>query len=59
MCRWAACPAAYAPLLPSRLIDIPLSNLLNSGINKVYIITQYNSQSLHKHLVTTYNMGGQ
>lgn len=37
-----------------RLIDIPISNLLNSGINKMYIITQFQSQSLNRHLTRTY-----
>lgn len=33
-----------------RAIDFPLSNMSNSGINKVAVITQYNSRSLHDHL---------
>ncbi len=33
-----------------RLIDIPLSNCINSGVNKIYVITQFNSVSLHQHL---------
>ena len=33
-----------------RLIDIPLSNCINSGHNKIYVITQFNSDSLHRHL---------
>jgi glucose-1-phosphate adenylyltransferase len=33
-----------------RLIDIPLSNCINSGIDQVYILTQFNSASLHHHL---------
>lgn len=33
-----------------RTIDFPLSNMANSGINKVAVITQYNSRSLHDHL---------
>lgn len=37
-----------------RLIDIPLSNCINSGINKVYVITQFLSHSLHKHVHTSY-----
>ncbi|KAK4283685.1 hypothetical protein QN277_000610 [Acacia crassicarpa] len=31
-----------------RLIDVPMSNCINSGINKVYILTQFNSQSLNR-----------
>jgi glucose-1-phosphate adenylyltransferase len=37
-----------------RLIDIPMSNCINSGINRVYVLTQYNSVSLHRHVVRTY-----
>ena len=33
-----------------RLIDIPLSNCINSGLNKIYVLTQFNSASLHHHL---------
>ncbi len=33
-----------------RLIDIPISNCINSGLNKIYVITQFNSVSLHHHL---------
>jgi glucose-1-phosphate adenylyltransferase len=40
-----------------RLIDVPMSNCLNSGINKIYILTQYNSASLNRHLAHTYNFG--
>ncbi|XP_020231417.2 glucose-1-phosphate adenylyltransferase large subunit 1 [Cajanus cajan] len=38
-----------------RLIDIPMSNCINSGIRKVYVLTQYNSFSLNGHLSRTYN----
>ncbi|KAK1320959.1 hypothetical protein QJS10_CPA03g02388 [Acorus calamus] len=38
-----------------RLIDIPMSNCINSGINKIYILTQFNSQSLNRHIARTYN----
>lgn len=37
-----------------RLIDIPLSNCLNSGINQIYVLTQFQSVSLHKHIRGTY-----
>lgn len=37
-----------------RLIDIPISNCLHSGIKQIYLLTQFNSQSLHRHLRTTY-----
>ncbi|RDX85557.1 Glucose-1-phosphate adenylyltransferase large subunit, chloroplastic/amyloplastic, partial [Mucuna pruriens] len=40
-----------------RLIDIPMSNCINSGIRKVYVLTQYNSFSLNGHLSRTYNFG--
>nr|AAM95945.1 ADP-glucose pyrophosphorylase large subunit [Oncidium hybrid cultivar] len=38
-----------------RLIDVPMSNCINSGINKVYILTQFNSASLNRHLLRAYN----
>jgi len=37
-----------------RLVDIPISNCLNSGINKIFVLTQFNSTSLNKHIVHTY-----
>lgn len=40
-----------------RLIDVPMSNCINCGINKVYILTQFNSASLNRHLAKTYNFG--
>ncbi|MBU4488221.1 MAG: glucose-1-phosphate adenylyltransferase [Candidatus Omnitrophica bacterium] len=39
-----------------RLIDIPVSNCLNSGFNKIYILTQFNSESLNKHISRTYKL---
>lgn len=38
-----------------RLIDVPLSNCLNSGLNRIYVLTQFNSVSLHRHIRNTYN----
>jgi glucose-1-phosphate adenylyltransferase len=37
-----------------RIIDIPISNCLNSGLNKIYLLTQFNSVSLHRHIRDTY-----
>ena len=37
-----------------RLIDIPISNCLHSGIDKIAILTQFNSVSLHRHIFRTY-----
>jgi glucose-1-phosphate adenylyltransferase len=37
-----------------RLVDVPISNCLNSGIEKIYLLTQYNSVSLHRHISQTY-----
>lgn len=37
-----------------RLIDIPISNCLNSGIYKIAVLTQFNSVSLHRHISQTY-----
>jgi glucose-1-phosphate adenylyltransferase len=39
-----------------RLIDIPISNCINSGVNKMYVLTQFNSASLNRHLSQTYNL---
>lgn len=39
-----------------RLIDIPISNCLNSGFNRIYILTQFLSESLNKHINRTYKM---
>jgi glucose-1-phosphate adenylyltransferase len=41
-----------------RLIDIPVSNCINSEIVKIYVLTQYNSASLNRHLNRTYNFTG-
>ncbi len=38
-----------------RLIDIPISNCINSGIYRIDILTQFNSHSLHRHISQTYN----
>lgn len=38
-----------------RLIDIPMSNCLHAGIEKIAILTQFNSVSLHRHIHRTYN----
>jgi glucose-1-phosphate adenylyltransferase len=38
-----------------RLIDIPISNCINSGIYRIAVLTQYNSVSLHRHIAQTYN----
>ena len=37
-----------------RLIDIPISNCLNSGLNRMYLLTQFNSTSLHRHIASSY-----
>ena len=37
-----------------RLIDIPISNCLNSNLRRIFVVTQYNSESLNKHLSMTY-----
>ena len=37
-----------------RLIDIPISNCLNSGVEKIYVLTQFLSASLHRHIYQTY-----
>lgn len=37
-----------------RLVDIPISNSINAGFKKIYVITQFNSASLHLHLANSY-----
>lgn len=37
-----------------RLVDIPISNCLNSGMGQIYVLTQFNSASLHKHVSQAY-----
>lgn len=37
-----------------RLVDIPISNCINSGMRRVYLLTQFNSASLHRHISQTY-----
>jgi glucose-1-phosphate adenylyltransferase len=37
-----------------RLIDIPISNCLHSGLNRIYVLTQFLSVSLHRHIANTY-----
>jgi glucose-1-phosphate adenylyltransferase len=41
-----------------RLIDIPVSNCINSEIFKIYVLTQFNSASLNRHIARTYNFAG-
>src|SRR5262249_24509972 len=37
-----------------RLIDVPISNCINSGLNHIYVLTQFLSASLHRHISNTY-----
>src|SRR5499433_3083377 len=37
-----------------RLVDIPISNCINSGLRRVYLLTQFNSASLHRHIAHSY-----
>ncbi len=51
--RYRAKPAV--PLAGKfRLIDIPISNSLHAGIDRIYVLTQFNSASLHRHIAQTY-----
>ncbi len=38
-----------------RLVDIPISNCINSNINRMFVLTQYNSASLNRHIKNTYH----
>lgn len=40
-----------------RLIDVPMSNCINSGINKIFVLTQFNSTSLNRHISRSYSTG--
>jgi glucose-1-phosphate adenylyltransferase len=37
-----------------RLVDIPISNAINSGLRRIFVLTQFNSASLHRHIHRTY-----
>ena len=37
-----------------RLVDIPISNCINSRLNQIYLLTQFNSASLHQHISYSY-----
>jgi len=37
-----------------RLVDIPISNCINSGLKRIYLLTQFNSTSLHRHISQSY-----
>ena len=41
-----------------RLIDIPISNCINSEIHRIYVLTQFNSASLNRHTARTYALAG-
>ncbi len=64
---WVAAPApASIPLTKDRakpavplggkyrLVDIPISNCLNSGLRQIYVLTQFNTTSLHQHINASY-----
>jgi len=38
-----------------RLVDIPISNCINSDINRIFVLTQFNTASLHRHIQSTYH----
>jgi glucose-1-phosphate adenylyltransferase len=39
-----------------RLIDVPISNCLHAGLERIYVLTQFNSASLNRHIAQTYRM---
>src|SRR5882672_2865088 len=41
-----------------RLVDIPISNCINSSVDKIFVLTQYNSASLNRHIAQTYRFSG-
>lgn len=38
-----------------RLVDVPISNCINSGLNRIFVVTQFNSASLNNHIARAYN----
>src|SRR3712207_9551211 len=41
-----------------RLVDIPISNCLNSELRRIFLLTQFNSSSLHRHIQESYRFDG-
>ncbi|MCP4216095.1 MAG: glucose-1-phosphate adenylyltransferase [bacterium] len=41
-----------------RLIDIPISNCIHSNVRKIFVLTQFNTASLHRHITSTYKFDG-
>src|SRR5213592_343393 len=37
-----------------RIVDIPISNCINSGLRRIHVLTQFNSASLHRHINSSY-----
>src|SRR5256885_16882811 len=37
-----------------RIVDIPISNCINSNLKRIYVLTQFNSASLHRHMSQSY-----
>ena len=37
-----------------RLVDVPISNCINSGLDRIFVLTQYNSASLNNHIARSY-----
>ncbi len=52
---WERCKPAVPLAGKYRLVDIPISNCINSDINRIFLLTQFNTASLHRHLTSTYN----
>jgi glucose-1-phosphate adenylyltransferase len=48
------CKPAIPLAREERLIDIPIGNCLNSGLSKIFIVTQFDTRSLHRHIEITY-----
>ena len=53
---WDRSKPAWIPLgrQVNRLIDIPISNCINSGLKKIFVLTQFNSASLNHHVTNSY-----
>jgi glucose-1-phosphate adenylyltransferase len=49
------CKPAVPLAAKYRLVDIPISNCINSGINRIFLLTQFHTASLHRHIQNTYH----
>ena len=54
--RSPRCARNPCPWRQNRLIDIPISNCLHAGLKRIFVLTQFNSASLNRHIAQTYRL---